>query len=58
MRVTRNQVPGRLCDLCKQPLEVGALGANYLPSYAIVRRGHPACVTEWRNRQRLRERAP
>jgi hypothetical protein len=57
MRITRNQVPGRLCDLCKQPLEVGKPGANYLPSYSIVRRGHPACVNEWRNRQRLRERS-
>jgi hypothetical protein len=37
MRITRNQVPGRLCDLCKQPLEVGTLGANYLPTTTVVR---------------------
>jgi hypothetical protein len=50
MRITRNKEPGKLCDLCKQPLIVGEPGANFLPAVTIVRRGHPACVNRWREK--------
>jgi hypothetical protein len=53
MRITRNKEPGKVCALCGQPLVVGAPGANYLPSYTTVHRGHPACVNAWRTRQKL-----
>lgn len=50
MRITRNKEPGKVCHLCGKPLEVGALGANYLPTTTAMRRGHPACVNAWRER--------
>ena len=50
MRITINREPGRICNLCGKPLEIGEKGANYLPNSVVVRRGHPECVNAWRNR--------
>jgi hypothetical protein len=58
MKVTRNKEPNRVCHLCGKPLVVGEPGANYLPTYTVVHRGHPACVNQWRRRQQLRDRNP
>ena len=50
MRITKNKEPGKLCDICHKPLVVGESGANFLPSYTIVQRGHVACVNAWRTK--------
>ena len=50
MRITRNKEPGKKCDICGKPLVVGEPGTNFLPCYTLVRRGHVACVNQWRTR--------
>ena len=47
MRITTNRTPGSVCALCNEPLELGTLGANFLPTSTTVRRAHVTCLRRW-----------